>query len=222
MIADLRTRARALGTEVAAGLEELGTEEAALGALKALAGAGLAAYTVPERDGGASTGELSPAESVSVRALCALRDELAYHSGMLDVMFVMQGLGSYSVALGGNEELRRDVLPDVAAGEAIAAFALTEPEAGSSLADIATRAERKGDGWVLSGRPPDKTGWRLQNVQLPPRCCPSTLRAVLEAYRRGARSEACRDAAVTRYGSWQLRRHPVPAETWRWKPEQRR
>jgi len=107
---------------------------------------------VPERDGGAATGELSEAAAVSVRALSALRDELAYHSGMLDVMLVMQGLGSYPVALGGSEELRGEVLPGVAAGEAIAAFALTEPGAGSSLGDVAALAEKKGDGWVLNGR----------------------------------------------------------------------
>jgi len=55
------------------------------------------------------------------------------------------------VALGGSERLRGEVLPGVAAGKAIAAFALTEPGAGSSLGDVATTAERRGDGWVLNG-----------------------------------------------------------------------
>ncbi len=152
MIAELRERARAVGAEAAPGLEGLDETEAARAALRALAGAGLTAWTVPARDGGADTNGLCAADAVSVRALCALRDELAYHSGMLDVMLVMQGLGSYPVVLAGSEELRGRVLPGVVSGEAIAAFALTEPNAGSSLADVETRAERRGAGWVLSGR----------------------------------------------------------------------
>ena len=107
---------------------------------------------MPERFGGALAGDLADADDVSVRALCALRAELAYHHGMLDVMFVMQGLGSYPVTLGGSDKLRFDVLPDVALGQAIAAFALTEPGAGSSLADVATRAEPCDAGWKLTGR----------------------------------------------------------------------
>ena len=153
MIEELRRRARDLGREAAGVLARVdGVEEEARGALAALAGAGLTAWAVPARDGGADAGELAPADAVSVRALSALRDELAYHHGMLDVMLVMQGLGSYAVALGGSETLRAEVLPDVAAGRAIAAFALTEPGAGSSLADVTTRAERSDDGWRLSGR----------------------------------------------------------------------
>lgn len=152
MTGELRERARSLGAEAAPGLEGLEEEAAARAALAAVSGAGLVAWTVPERDGGAAKGELASADTVSVRALCALRDELAYHSGMLDVMLVMQGLGSYAVALGGNDDLRKEVLPGVAVGEAIAAFALTEPGAGSSLGDVVTLAEQKGDKWVLNGR----------------------------------------------------------------------
>lgn len=151
MISELRARARALGAALGPGLAELDEEGAAHAALAGLAKEGLAAWAVPERDGGAPAGGLAHASSVSVRALCALRDELAYHSGMLDVMLVMQGLGSFPVALGGSARLRQDVLPGVARGESVAAFALTEPGAGSSLADVATRAERRGDKWVLDG-----------------------------------------------------------------------
>jgi acyl-CoA dehydrogenase len=151
VIEALTARARALGARLAGELHALGEEEAALAALAGLAEAGLAAWTVPERDGGAATMGLAEPSSVSVRALCALRDELAWHSGMLDVMLVMQGLGSFPVALGGSERLRADVLPEVAEGKAIAAFALTEPDAGSSLADVRTRAARDGDEWVLDG-----------------------------------------------------------------------
>jgi len=151
VIAELRARARALGERLAPRLEELAEEEAARAALAGLAEEGLCAWTVPERDGGAAKEGLAPAHSVSVRALCALRDELAAHSGMLDVMLVMQGLGSFPIALGGSAGLRKEVLPGVAAGKSIAAFALTEPGAGSSLGDVTTRAERRGASWVLDG-----------------------------------------------------------------------
>jgi len=67
-------------------------------------------------------------------------------------MLVEQGLGSFPVALGGTAELRAELLPAVASGERIAAFALTEPEAGSNLNDIATRATRTRAGWRLDGR----------------------------------------------------------------------
>jgi acyl-CoA dehydrogenase len=89
---------------------------------------------------------------VSVRALCALRAALAYHSGMLDVMLVMQGLGSYAIARAGSAAQKRRELPPAARGERVAAFALTEPGAGSDLAQVAARAERRGKGWRLSGR----------------------------------------------------------------------
>ncbi|HEX6882171.1 MAG TPA: acyl-CoA dehydrogenase [Planctomycetota bacterium] len=150
-LAGLRERARALGERLGPSVAQKDEEAAALAAVAALAQENLLAWTVPARDGGAPTEGLCSADTVSVRALVALRDELAYHSGMLDVMLVMQGLGSFAVALGGPERLRREVLPEVAAGRAIAAFALTEPGAGSSLADVATRAERRGERWVLDG-----------------------------------------------------------------------
>lgn len=153
MIAELVESAREVGQRAGPALEGLdGLEDEARGALAALAAGGLTAWTVPERFGGAAAGDLAGPEEVSVRALCALRSELAYHHGMLDIMFVMQGLGSYAVSRGGADRLRSEVLPEVARGEAIAAFALTEPEAGSSLNDVTTSAERvDGGGWKLNG-----------------------------------------------------------------------
>jgi acyl-CoA dehydrogenase len=151
ILAELASRARGVGERAAAVLEGMSEDDASRAALRALADAGLTAWTVPQRDGGADARGLCGTADVSVRALCALRDELAWHSGMLDVMLVMQGLGSYPVARGGAEALRNEMLPRVAAGRAIAAFALTEPGAGSSLDDVATRAERVGAGWRLSG-----------------------------------------------------------------------
>jgi acyl-CoA dehydrogenase len=131
-----------------AGLPE---DAAAREALAWLAERELLGWTVPAQWGGADTGGLCDPDQVSVRALVDLRTQLAYSSGMLDVMFVMQGLGSYSLARGGSDELRAEVLPAVARGERVAAFGLTEPGAGSSLGEVATRAKRGGDVWLLSG-----------------------------------------------------------------------
>lgn len=154
MLAGLRERARSFAREAGPALEGLGERAAARAALERLASEGLLAWTVPVRDGGAeAVAGSSPAavDSVSVRVLCAVRAELAYVSGMLDVVFVMQGLGSYPIALGGSPELRSRVLPDVVAGERVAAFAVTEPGAGSNLTEVAMRAEPAGDGFVLTG-----------------------------------------------------------------------
>ncbi len=151
LLADLARRARELGRDAAPRLEGLSEDDAARKALALLADKDLLAWTVPERDGGADTRGLSAKDAVSVRALCALRDELAWHSGMLDVMFVMQGLGSYPLALGGREDLRREFLPAVVRGKKIAAFALTEDGAGSSLGDVATRAVKTARGWRITG-----------------------------------------------------------------------
>jgi acyl-CoA dehydrogenase len=119
--------------------------------LRALAEAGLTRWTVPQRDGGTDARGLCAANEVSARALCAVRDELAWHSAMLDVMLVMQGLSAYPVVRGGSAELRADVLPKLADGTLVGAFALTEPNAGSSVDDVATRAEQQGSSWRITG-----------------------------------------------------------------------
>lgn len=147
----LRDKARAVGEAHAAKLEGLGEDDAARTALRALSQSELTRFTVPERDGGADVAGLCLADDVSARAVCALRDELAWHSGMLDVMLVMQGLSAYPVVRGGSDELRADVLSKLASGEFIGAFALTEPNAGSSLDDVTTRADRSGSAWRIRG-----------------------------------------------------------------------
>jgi acyl-CoA dehydrogenase len=76
----------------------------------------------------------------SVRALCLARETLAYHDGLADFAYAMQGLGSAPIVLFGTEEMKARWLPRVAAGEAIAAFALSEPDAGSDAAALATTA----------------------------------------------------------------------------------
>ena len=151
LAADVLERARRCGQRGAEGLTGLDELAAARHALAVLSAEQLLRWTVPFSRGGAETDGLAAVDEVSVRALCELRGVLAYHHGMLDVMFVMQGLGSYPIALGGTPELQAAVLPDVAAGKHIAAFGLTEPGAGSSLAEVATRAERTGEGWTLTG-----------------------------------------------------------------------
>jgi len=150
-IGDLRERARALGERADPTGHGDDGPAAARAALGQLADAGLLAATVPARDGGADLSELIAADGLTVRGLCALRDELAYHDGLLDLMLVMQGLGSFPIARGGQAPLRAEVLPRVATGDLIAAYGLTEPGAGSSLDEIATRAVRDGDGWRLDG-----------------------------------------------------------------------
>lgn len=132
-------------------LEGLDETAAARKALAIVAGAGLTAWCVPEAWGGAATDGLCAREDVSVRALCALRERLAWHDAMLDVMAVMQGLGSYAIARAGSDALRAEWLPRVAAGECVAAFALTEPDAGSDLGGVSTRAERVGARWRIDG-----------------------------------------------------------------------
>jgi alkylation response protein AidB-like acyl-CoA dehydrogenase len=90
-------------------------------------------------------------EKLDVRALALCRETLAYHDGLADFAFAMQGLGSGPIALAGNDALRARYLPGVVAGSAIAAFALSERDAGSDVSAIATTATRDGDGWVLDG-----------------------------------------------------------------------
>lgn len=85
------------------------------------------------------------------RSLAIARETLAYHSALADFAFAMQGLGSGAVSLFGTVEQKRAWLPDVASGESIAAFAMTEPKAGSDAANIATSAELDGNEWVLLG-----------------------------------------------------------------------
>jgi acyl-CoA dehydrogenase len=86
-----------------------------------------------------------------VRSLAIARETLAYHSALADFAFAMQGLGSGAISLFGTIEQKREWLPRVASGEAIAAFAMTEPECGSDAANIATSAMREGNEWVLVG-----------------------------------------------------------------------
>jgi alkylation response protein AidB-like acyl-CoA dehydrogenase len=90
-------------------------------------------------------------ESIDTRAICLIRETLARHNGLADFAFAMQGLGSGAISLFGTEAQRERYLPRVARGEAIAAFALSEPGAGSDVAAMQCAARQDGDFYVLDG-----------------------------------------------------------------------
>jgi acyl-CoA dehydrogenase len=90
-------------------------------------------------------------ERIDVRTLALIRETLARHSGLADFAFAMQGLGAGPISLFGSLEQRNAWLPRTRTGKAIAAFALSEPESGSDVANIATAARRDGNGFVLDG-----------------------------------------------------------------------
>jgi len=112
--------------------------------VKALGEAGFASYAVPASAGGHH-------EKLDVRSLCLIRETLARHNALSDFAFAMQGLGSGPISLFGNEAQQAGYLNAVAAGDKIAAFSLSEPEAGSDVAAMSCSARRDGDEWVLSG-----------------------------------------------------------------------
>ena len=90
-------------------------------------------------------------DTIDTRAVCLLRETLAKHSGLADFALAMQGLGSGAISLAGNDAQKSRYLPRVAKGEAIAAFALSEPNAGSDVAAMALAARDEGDHYVLDG-----------------------------------------------------------------------
>ncbi|MCC6069447.1 acyl-CoA dehydrogenase family protein [Massilia sp. GCM10020059] len=99
--------------------------------------------------GGAAYG--AHGDAIDTRAVCLIRETLARHSGLADFAFAMQGLGSGAITLFGSEDNKRDYLTRVGRGEAIAAFALSEPDAGSDVAAMACSAVLDGDHYVLNG-----------------------------------------------------------------------
>lgn len=104
-----------------------------------LASAGLLNYSVAE-------------SKIDLRSLCLIRETLAYSSPLADLAFVMQGLGTYAISQAAPDHVRDFWLSRAASGKAIAAFALTEPEAGSDVAAVQTTARRDGETYVIDGR----------------------------------------------------------------------
>ena len=87
-----------------------------------------------------------------VRSLCVIRETLAYYDGLWDFVFAMQGLGSAAISLFGSEALRHKYLEKVVQGRSVAAFAISEPDAGSDLHSMQTTAVRSGDYFVIDGK----------------------------------------------------------------------
>lgn len=112
--------------------------------IRQMGNAGWLRYCVPAEYGGALPG-------LDSRSLCLLRQTLGYFDGLADFAFVMQGLGSGPISLFGSETLKQKYLPHVASGKMIAAFALSEPDAGSDVAAMTTRATRTSTGYRLNG-----------------------------------------------------------------------
>lgn len=109
-----------------------------------LGDAGWLRYCVPAEYGGAL-------KELDSRSLCLMRQALGYYDGLADFAFVMQGLGSGPISLFGSEALKQKYLPHVASGKMLAAFALSEPDAGSDVAAMSTRATRTSQGYRLNG-----------------------------------------------------------------------
>ena len=112
--------------------------------VRRLGAAGITRYCVRAADGGALP-------DFDARAICLVRETLAWWDGLADFAFAMQGLGSGALSLAADTALRDHYLPRVAAGEAIAAFALSEPDAGSDVAAMSCAARHDGGHYVLDG-----------------------------------------------------------------------
>jgi acyl-CoA dehydrogenase len=122
------------------------TDAACQALVKALGDSGWAAYSGVEPADETST--------LDVRTLCIIRETLARHDGLADFAFAMQGLGTGAISLFGTAQQKIEWLPKTRAGTAIAAFALTEPQSGSDVANSTMTAVDSGDSYVLNG---DKT-----------------------------------------------------------------
>lgn len=119
-------------------------DELCRGLVRDLGTAGLLRNCVPAGWGGA-------ADRLDVRSLALCRETLGYHSGLADFAFAMQGLGSGAISLHGSDRQKARYLPNVASGAAIAAFALSEADAGSDVAALQTSARPADGGYVING-----------------------------------------------------------------------
>ncbi len=119
--------------------DEENVEELAREFVAVLARAGFLKYAVAE-------------SKLDVRSIALIREELAYSSALADLAFVMQGLGTYAISRAAPDHVRDFWLARAANGKSIAAFALTEPNAGSDVAALQTTARRDGDAYLIDGR----------------------------------------------------------------------
>lgn len=126
---------------VLADIDHADTDKACRSLVKSLGEAGLL-------DAATGAGGQQPIDS---RAACLTRETLAWHDGLADFAFAMQGLGTGAIGLSGSEELRHTILPKARSGEWIAAFALSEKDAGSDVAAMVCAARKDGEHYVLDG-----------------------------------------------------------------------
>jgi acyl-CoA dehydrogenase len=122
----------------------LNLDEACRGLVRLLGEGGWLKHSVPSIHG-------ETRRPLDVRTLCLLRESFAYHSGLADFCFAMQGLGSAPISFFGSPHIQDTWLPAVSSGESIAAFALSEKQAGSDVSAMTTRAERDDDHYILNG-----------------------------------------------------------------------
>jgi acyl-CoA dehydrogenase len=142
---DLQTRLRDwVQTSLSAGSDDDDLEQRARGLIAQFGAAGFLRHAVGQSFGGVRA-------HVGARDLCLAREELARGDALADTMFALQALGSYPITSAGSAQQKQNYLPKVAAGAAIAAFAITEPEAGSDVASLQTTAVRRGEQFVLNG-----------------------------------------------------------------------
>src|SRR5438876_1153592 len=127
--------------EVRAGDDEGDVDEALRGYVLLLAENDLLRYAVA-----------SPGKQFDLLSFCIIRETLSYSSSLADLAFVMQGLGTYAISLAATEHVRDFWLARAANGKAIAAFALTEPDAGSDVAALKTSAQINDDSYIINGR----------------------------------------------------------------------
>jgi len=118
------------------------TEEYPWDIIKVIADAGLFGLFIPEEYGGMGVGVLN---------LCIATEELSRSCGGIAVCYAASALGTFPIVLFGNDEQKRKYLPDLASGKKVAAFGITEPEAGSDASAIKTTAKKEGDHYVLNG-----------------------------------------------------------------------
>ena len=124
------------------------TDQACRDLVRKMGQAGFLQAVVPSGPSGQWGGRWPEIDS---RAVCIARETLARHEGLADFAFAMQGLGSGAISIAGSDALRLRYLPRVATGEAIAAFALSEPDAGSDVAAMSCEATLDGDHYVING-----------------------------------------------------------------------
>src|SRR5882724_125835 len=136
-VADLAERE----VEVRAGDDEQDADEAVRNYILLLVEADLLRHAIAQ-----------PGHAFDLRSFCLIRETLSYSSSLADLAFVMQGLGTYAISRAADEHVRDFWLARAANGKAIAAFALTEPDAGSDVAGLKTTARREDDSYIIDGR----------------------------------------------------------------------